>query len=354
MNFFLRLMLVCSALGVLCCFGLYYFVQQEIKAIDELRTEDTVLYEVKSGDSISDVEQGLFKVKRNDFQNYVFRYWIRQHNNLKDIKVGTYEIPANSSLVDVLNILVEGREKGFFVTLVEGGRFKDFLAVVMKNKNFNHVLHKDITVEQLNNLLGVNEKSFEGLLMPDTYNVRYGANDSELIKRAYERQKDFLAKEYEKRAGDLPYKNSYEALIMASIIEKETSLESERKDIASVFVNRLKKGMKLQTDPTVIYGVGEKYKGKVYKSFLNDNNPYNTYIIDGLPPTPIAMPSKDSIIAALHPNETEFLYFVAKGPNPQEGHVFTKTLKQHEQAVAEYRKKVRDFKKAQKLKLPKN
>jgi UPF0755 protein len=111
--------------------------------------------------------------------------------------------------------------------------------------------------------------------------------------------------------------------------------------------------MKLQTDPTVIYGVGDKYNGKILKSFLKDENPYNTYIIDGLPPTPIAMPSKESIIAALHPSETEYLYFVAKGPNPQEGHVFTKTLKQHEKAVAEDRKKVREFKTAQKSKLPK-
>ncbi|MNE28808.1 putative aminodeoxychorismate lyase [compost metagenome] len=181
--------------------------------------------------------------------------------------------------------------------------------------------------------LGIDNGKLEGWFLPETYAYTTHASDISILRRAYQDMKTFLQENWEKRQADLPYKTPYEALIMASIIEKETGQPDERAQIASVFVNRLRLGMKLQTDPTVIYGVKDRYDGNIRRSDLTDVNPYNTYVIDGLPPTPIAMPGKASIEAALNPKSTDYLYFVAKGGG---AHYFSRTLDEHNRAVREF------------------
>jgi UPF0755 protein len=183
---------------------------------------------------------------------------------------------------------------------------------------------------------------YEGQFLPDTYHFPKNLTDVEFLKRAYSAMQTVLKEEWDNRAVGLSYKNSYEALIMASIIEKETGQASEREQISGVFVRRLEKRMRLQTDPTVIYGMGDKYKGNIRKRDLLRDTPYNTYRRHGLPPTPIALPGRDAIHAALHPAESDALYFVARGDG---SHQFSATLKEHNNAVIKYQLKgrVRSF-----------
>jgi UPF0755 protein len=183
--------------------------------------------------------------------------------------------------------------------------------------------------------VGAHEAHPEGLFFPDTYKFSSGMSDLAILKQAYQAMHSMLSKQWEKRAPGLPYKTPYEALIMASIVEKETGKAEERSHIAGVFVNRLKRGMKLQTDPTVIYGIGEAFDGNIRKRDLSADTPYNTYTRVGLPPTPIAMPGLAAIEAALQPAATEDLYFVARRDG---SHHFSKTLEEHNRAVAKYQK----------------
>lgn len=320
----------------------FVYVKQELKKIDELRIYESSLYTVKKGQQAGGVVSDLFADQIN---RYVLRYWLKKNKTLTAIKSGTYEIKKDMSLSEVLALLVSGKVKTYSIALIEGGRLVDFLRVIAANKDLVHRLSDQTTEAEVAKLLGLEGiTNPEGLLMPDTYVFSYGDDDISIIKRAYEENKKYLASEYNKRAPNLPYKNEYEALIMASIIEKESAIAEERPQVASVFVNRLKLGMKLQTDPTVIYGVRDRYKGRILKSYLEDKNAYNTYVIDGLPITPIAMPSREAIHAALHPDDTQYLFFVAKGPDSREGHVFTTNVKQHEKAVQNYRKQVKDYK----------
>ena len=189
--------------------------------------------------------------------------------------------------------------------------------------------------EAILKLVGAKETYPEGLFFPDTYVFSGGISDVALLKRAYLTMQNNLARAWEKRAPDLPYATPYEALIMASIVEKETGKAEERPRIAAVFINRLKRGMKLQTDPTVIYGLGDRFDGNIHKRDLTADTPYNTYTRPGLPPTPIAMPGLAAIEAALRPAAGDELYFVAKGDG---WHYFSKSLEEHNRAVAKYQR----------------
>jgi UPF0755 protein len=192
--------------------------------------------------------------------------------------------------------------------------------------------------------------NLEGRIFPDTYSFSRNTSDVEILRNGYHKMVALLSEEWEQRAADLPYKTPYEALIMASIIERETGHHSEREQIAGVFVRRLQQGMKLQTDPTVIYGMGDDYKGKIGRKNLLQPSAYNTYVIDGLPPTPIALPSAASIHAALHPAGGNALYFVAKGDGTSE---FSDTLAEHNAAVRRYQlQRRKDYRAAPPLAAP--
>ncbi|MEO6698919.1 MAG: endolytic transglycosylase MltG [Paraperlucidibaca sp.] len=218
--------------------------------------------------------------------------------------------------------------------VIEGTRYRDLLATIAARDDVRHSV-AEMSDAQVLAAIGADESHPEGLFAPDTYVMDDDSRDIDILRRLYLRQKRLLANEWAKRAADLPYKTPYEALIMASIIEKETSRSDERTRVAGVFVRRMKIGMRLQTDPTVIYGMGEAFRGNISRKDLRAATDYNTYHIAGLPPSPIALPSRASIHAALHPAEGDAIFFVADG---QGRHIFSATLKDHNNAVNKYQR----------------
>lgn len=258
---------------------------------------------------------------------------------------GVYQIPANPSFAQLLSVLQQGEKVAFVkVQIIEGKTAKDLYAHLSANKGIKNDVIDGTRVDAAKLGLSIPDAytpngNLEGWFAPDTYYFNEGTSDKKVLTDLFKRQYDTLMENWNNRQVGLPYTTPYEALIMASIVEKETSVASERGEVAGVFVNRLKKNMRLQTDPTVIYGMGERYDGNIRKSDLLEPTPYNTYQIDSLPPTPIALPSADSIKAALHPNNTDSLYFVATGNG---GHKFTSNLADHNQAVQDYLRTLRE------------
>lgn len=257
------------------------------------------------------------------------------------LKAGEYQLEPGVTPRSLVVQLIEGKSVAYNFTIIEGSTFKELRASLKDNQQIKQTL-ADYSDSQIMNLLGLKDKHPEGMFLADTYQFQRGMSDLDLLRRANQLLKDELEKAWQNKAEKLPYKSSYEALIMASIVEKETGLSSERPEIAGVFVRRMYKGMRLQTDPTVIYGMGDNYKGNIRRKDLRQPTPYNTYTIDGLPPTPIAQVGREAIHAALHPNDGKALYFVAKGDG---SHQFSATLQQHNAAVRKYQLKRRsDYK----------
>ena len=265
---------------------------------------------------------------------------LKLHPELNKIKAGTYSLNGINTVEALLKLLNSGKEAQFSLTFVEGETFKTLRKRLENAPHLKQTL-KDKSEQEIFQLLALPKVSksidkwikIDGWLYPDTYNYTPNSTDLELLQRAAERMKKALDKAWNGRDKDLPLENPYEMLILASIVEKETGIAAERPQVASVFINRLKAKMKLQTDPTVIYGMGEDYNGNIRKKDLETPTPYNTYVIDGLPPTPIAMPSEDALQAVAHPAQTEFYYFVADGTG---GHKFSRNLNEHNKAVQEY------------------
>jgi UPF0755 protein len=248
------------------------------------------------------------------------------------IKAGEYRLQAGMTPVQLLDLLTAGKVVQRAVTLVEGWTVAEALAAVAADERVEST-SAGATPEALMAALGQEDLHPEGLFFPDTYYFAKGASDLDIMRRARERMESVLAQEWEGRAKDLPLERPYEALILASVVEKETGLPSERAAIAGVFVRRLVKGMKLQTDPTVIYGLGASFDGNLRRADLRSDTPYNTYVHRGLPPTPIALPGRAAIRAALNPEDGESLYIVAKCDG---SHVFSATLAEHNRAVRRY------------------
>ena len=259
----------------------------------------------------------------------------RMHQGLAQIKAGTYEITPSQQLIDFLEDLNAGKEKQFSVTLVEGLTLKQWLAQ-LNDSDYLEGIDGDQPLQQWIGQRNIQGGSLEGWLLPNTYAYTAGSSALQIVDRAHQAMQRLLAELWQAKAFDLPYKNAYEALIMASIIEKETGVAHERSHIAGVFVNRLHRNMRLQTDPTVIYGIGPTFDGNITRKHLRTPTPYNTYVIKGLPPTPIAMAGKAAIHAALQPKPTDALYFVAKGDG---SHQFSTTLEAHNAAVRKYQLK---------------
>mgnify|MGYP001206603624 CR=1 FL=1 len=253
------------------------------------------------------------------------------------VQIGEYSISPHMSLADMLEKWRLGDVQNYRITLVEGWNFAQFRQALAQQELLEHTIG-ELTDDEIMQRLGKAGVHPEGRFYPDTYFFTRGQQDLELLRQANQRLEHVLAQEWEQRAADLPYANADEALIMASIIEKETGAAHERSEIAGVFVRRLKRNMLLQTDPTVIYGMGERYKGKITRADLRRPTPYNTYVHAGLPPTPIAMVGREAIAAALNPKSGNSLYFVAKGDGT---HAFSPTLREHNRAVRKYQLKRR-------------
>ena len=251
------------------------------------------------------------------------------------LRFGEYEIKPGMSAFALLDNMVKGRGLAeHHVTIIEGWNFRQVMQRLKNDESLRHVV-EDKSPRQIMKLLGSEQASPEGLLFPDTYSFTWGNTDLDVIKHAYEKMQSVLKDEWQQRSKRFPYKTPYKALIIASLIEKETSVDSERHKIASVILLRLKKWMPLQVDPTVLYGRGKPFGASITRSDLKNKNPYNTYMNYGLPPTPIAMPSKASIHAALHPAQGKALYYVAQGDG---SHIFSDSYKKHRIAVKAYRR----------------
>ena len=259
---------------------------------------------------------------------------------LNKVKAGTYSLTGVKTLQDLLDMINSGKEAQFSVKFIEGKTFKEWRKNLENAPHLKQTLQgkTDKEIMVLLDIPAVAKAVFEwnnmdGWLYPDTYNYTPNSTDLELLKRSATRLQKALDKAWNERDENLPLADPYQMLILASIVEKETGIAAERPQVASVFINRLKANMKLQTDPTVIYGMGESYTGNIRKKDLETMTPYNTYMIEGLPPTPIAMVSESALQAVAHPAKTDFYYFVADGSG---GHKFTRNLNEHNKAVQEY------------------
>lgn len=296
---------------------------------------DGLRFEVGSGGNLSralrDLEQrGVLQWPRLVL---AYAYW----KGKTGIHAGEYLVPKGSNAKDLVERLNRGDVTRYRLTLVEGWTFRQALEQVRAGRNIVKSEEGGDTASAAR-LLGLDGESPEGWIFPDTYVYRSGTTDIELLRQAHRRMQRVLDEEWQARDDDLPYNSPYEALIMASLIEKETGQPSERSEIAGVFVRRLNRGMRLQTDPAVIYGLGEEFDGNLTRDHLRRETPYNTYVIGGMPPTPIALPGREAIRAALNPKPGDSLYFVGKGDG---SHHFSATLAEHNRAVREYQLKRR-------------
>jgi UPF0755 protein len=292
-----------------------------------------VIIEITNGDSFGEITRKLLaqNITINPFWLKVVAY---QKGIINNLKPGEYELMPGLTAAQILTQFAEGKSIRYSVTFPEGWNLKEILQTLAKTSNLEQTL-THLSVADISKKLGINEYNPEGWLFPDTYYFEKKATDISILTRAHSKMQDVLKVEWQQKEPELPYKTPYEALIMASIVEKETGAKTERPQIAGVFVRRLAKGMLLQTDPTVIYGMGDKYKGNIRANDLTTKTPYNTYVVSGLPPTPIAMPGRDAIHAALHPEKGDSFYFVAKGDG---SHQFSATLTDHNQAVNNFQK----------------
>lgn len=324
-------------------------------------------YELKEGATLNTVVRDL---AQDRYHPYLLSLWVKLHRHeYSVIQKGPYLIDGIKTLPQILEDMEQGNIvkiklptipliEGMTITMVERrlSARNDVIqdpklkAILLAPQDFIYkTLVKKADDKSLLQAIGGTHSSLEGLLMPATYEYEPGkSNTVELLSHALIKMANFMRESYIDRDQSIDdvLSDPYQVLIMASLVERESSLESERSIIAGVFINRLRKGMKLQTDPAVMYGVSPDFKGPLRLSQLRRDTPYNTYTRAGLPPTPIAMPSKECIEAVLNPAPTKAIYFVAKGPDPQEGHIFSNTLQEHNQAVKQYRKAVSYYKKA--------
>ena len=327
-NFFLALLLI--AVGIVAV--TYLTARAWVAAPIEQLTEATV-YEVPRGAALRTVLNDL--QRRNLIEHpRTLAAWLRFMHKNYSLKAGEYELQPGMSPLDIAELFHSGKVLLYRLTVVEGATTADFRKLIAADPKLIDTA-QDLSGEALMEKLGSPYPHPEGLFFPDTYRFAKGASDLEILRQAHARMVSELDSAWASRDPAVPLANAYEALILASIVEKETGLASERAQIAGVFVNRLRKSMRLQTDPTVIYGMGAAYDGNIRKVDLQRDTPYNTYTRSGLPPTPICLPGADSIRAAVRPESTDALFFVATGKGDG-SHYFSRTLEEHNAAVQRY------------------
>ncbi len=298
---------------------------------DVLLSTEPTLFDVQRGSSWRAIANGLKASGLVDDADRLYWYG-RFADDTSGLKAGQYELPAEATPSELIDIFSSGKVVQFQVTLVEGWTVKQVLNRLKSNEDLVKVI-QSTTAEELAKELELDVDHSEGMFLAETFLFENGTSDKDILLRAHADLKRVLDEAWENRGEDLPLETPYQALTLASIVEKETALAEERPQVAGVFTLRLKKGMLLQTDPTVIYGMGDAYKGNIRKRDLERDTPYNTYTRPGLTPTPIAIVGKSAIEAAVQPNETGHLYFVANGEG---GHTFSKTYQQHQRAVRKY------------------
>ena len=308
-----------------------FFYQNLHSPLNLAKTDlEPVFITVQNGQSFSQISKSLLDqgILKSDFDFKIFAHISGQASQ---IKVGEYELEEGMSSLNLLDKLVAGDVFYQRIRIIEGWTLMQALQVIQSHPAI--ITSIDINnAKEIQNIFSTNFYP-EGMLFPETYNFTSGATDRDIIERASSLLQDVLDEEWQDRPVGLPFKNSYEALILASIIEKETAREDERELIAGVFTNRLQNNMRLQTDPTVIYGLGNRFNGDLTRANLQEMTVYNTYRINGLPPTPIALAGRKAIRAALNPDLNKYIYFVARGDG---SHYFSSTLEEHNAAVVKF------------------
>lgn len=329
MKFWRVLALSLLILGAAAAGGAFWWLNQPLP----LRTE-TVEVSIEPGTAPREIAQAWVQAGVQASPRLLYE-WFRWSGQSRKIRAGSYEIGAGVTPIALLNKMVRGDETLAVVRLIEGWTFRQFRAELAKAEALKPTTAA-MTDEQIMSALGAPGLSPEGRFHPDTYAYSKGSNDIAVLKRAYQAMHKKLDEAWAERTADTPLQTPDDALVLASIVEKETGAVADRARIAGVFANRLRIGMPLQTDPTVIYGLGTTFDGNLRKRDLQTDGPYNTYLRAGLPPTPISMPGKAALLAAVHPEATKALYFVSRGDGTSE---FSETLADHNRAVNRYQRR---------------
>lgn len=330
-----RLLAFAVLVAVLVTGGLWLDYRHAIDS--PLANRETVYFEVTKGQSLPAIAEALRERGLTDRPRW-FRLLAWAEKASSRLKYGEYEIPPHTTPRQLLALFASGKVRHFSATFVEGWSFRQMAEALNRQTALSHHIEGK-SPREIMGMIDAPGEDAEGRFFPDTYFFTRGTDDLELLRRAYRKMQAVLAEEWRGRAQDSPLRNPYEALILASIVEKESALAEERPRIAGVFSRRLARAMPLQTDPSVIYGMGESYAGNIRKEDLLRDTPFNTYTRTGLPPTPICMPGIEALRAALHPEQGDSLYFVARGGG---GHVFSKTLAEHNKAVDQLQKNRHD------------
>lgn len=317
-------------LGVAVAAGSYLYWQNRLEA--PLTLDEPVLYQVPAGAGFNQVVAQLESQGIID-DAWAFQLLARVHpERVPRLRVGEYQLTPGMSGLEMIALLGSNNVVTYALTLPEGRTFNQLRELLNNAPKLGHQT-ADMSDEEIMALLDREGTFPEGWFFPDTYRYHLGMDDVDILRQALARMERILEEVWESRAEDLTVESPYEALIMASLIERETGAPEERREIAGVFKRRMEQGMRLQTDPTVIYGMGERYEGRITYADLREATPYNTYVINGMPPTPIAMPGRASLEAAVNPLPGDTLYFVSRGDGT---HQFSRTLREHNNAVNRY------------------
>ncbi|CAM3432580.1 MULTISPECIES: endolytic transglycosylase MltG [Halomonas] len=326
----LTALLVLVVVGATSVVGGYFYWQSRLNA--PLALDAPMLYQVPSGAGFNQV------VAQLEAQGVVDDAWAFQllakvePERVPRLRTGEYQLLPEMSGLEMMALLGSDKVVTYSLTIPEGWSFRQMRELLNAAPKLAHRT-ADMSDAEVMTLLGREDVFPEGWFFPDTYRYHLGMSDVDVLRQSLARMERILDEVWEERGDDLTIESAYQALIMASLIERETGAPQERNEIAGVFKRRMEQGMRLQTDPTVIYGMGERYDGRITRADLREATPYNTYVIDGMPPTPIAMPGRASLEAAVNPLPGETLYFVSRGDGT---HQFSRTLREHNNAVNRY------------------